>query len=39
MSSIGALSVLAEDEVVTTASDSRLVVSAVVGIALIIERI
>lgn len=36
MSTIGALSVLAEDEVVTTASDSRLVVSAVVGIALII---
>ncbi|HAF71729.1 MAG TPA: gluconate transporter [Corynebacterium variabile] len=39
MSSIGALSVLAEDEVVTTASDSRLVVSAVVGIALIIVLI
>lgn len=39
MSTIGALSVLAEDEVVTTASDSRLVVSAVVGIALIIVLI
>ncbi|MGP5433555.1 GntP family permease [Corynebacterium variabile] len=39
MSTIGALSVLAEDEVVTTASDSRLVVSAIVGIALIIVLI
>lgn len=35
----GALSILAEDEVVTTASDSRLVISAVVGIALIIVLI
>lgn len=35
----GALSVLAQDEVVTSASDSRLVVSAVVGIALIIALI
>jgi GntP family gluconate:H+ symporter len=39
MSTIAALSVLAEDEVVTTASDPRLVVSAVVGIALIIVLI